>query len=190
MIFIVQPERQIFDVIVKIHFMLKTMKPNLVENIVFIPGENHDIIEYMTENSVKNDFIIESLNFDLLPIDIDLLSLERDNCLKEIYIDNNYSSIDDLSNAVVKLETCFGKIKNKYVKGNLAETFCKIVKEKEIENDLNTKEEILGMVVLDRSVDFMTLMATNYTCEGLIDDNFGIYLGKIKVKKNILQMKI
>ena len=74
MIFIVQPERQIFDVIVKIHFMLKTMKPNLVENIVFIPGENHDIIEYMTENSVKNDFIIESLNFDLLPIDIDLLS--------------------------------------------------------------------------------------------------------------------
>ena len=187
MIFIVQPERQIFDVIVKIHFMLKTMKPNLVENIVFIPGENHDIIEYMIENSVKNDFNIESLNFDLLPIDIDLLSLERENCLKEIYIDNNYSSIDDLSNAVVKLETCFGKIKNKYVKGNLAETFCKIVQEKEIENDLNTKEEILGMVVIDRSVDFMTLMATNYTCEGLIDDNFGIYLGKIKVKRNILQ---
>ena len=186
-IFIVQPDRQIFDVIVKMHFMLRSIKPNSVENIVFIPGENHDIIEYMTENNVKNDFNIESLNFDLLPIDIDLLSLERDNCLKEIYIDNNYSSIDDLSNAVVKLETCFGKIKNKYVKGNLAETFCKIVKEKEIENDLNTKEEILGMVVLDRSVDFMTLMATNYTCEGLIDDNFGIYLGKIKVKENIVK---
>ena len=134
-IFIVQPDRQIFDVIVKMHFMLRSIKPNCVENIVFIPGENHDIIEYMTENNVKNDFNIESLNFDLLPIDIDLLSLERDNCLKEIYIDNNYSSIDDLSNAVVKLETYFGKIKTKYVKGNLAELFCKIVEEKEIEND-------------------------------------------------------
>lgn len=186
-IFIVQPDRAIFEVIVKIHFMMKSFKKDYEENIVFIPGENHDIIEFMIENNVKNDFNIESLNFDLLPIDIDLLSLERDNCLKEIYIDNNYSSIDDLSNAVVKLETCFGKIKNKYVKGNLAEAFCKIVEEKEIENDLNTKDEILGMVVLDRSVDFMTLMATNYTCEGLIDNNFGIYLGKIKVKETILK---
>ena len=186
-LFIVRPEKKIFNIIVQMHFMLKAMRPNLVENLIFIPGENHDIIEYMIQNNVKNEFIIETLNFDLIPIDIDLLSLERDNCIKEIYIDKNYISISDLACALVKLETCFGKVQHKYIKGDLAQAFCSIVEEKEIENNLKINEEILGMVVLDRSVDFITLMTTNYTCEGLLDDSFGINLGRIKIKESILK---
>ena len=61
------------------------------------------------------------------------------------------------------------------------------MKEKEKENSLRLgKDEILGMVVFDRSVDFLTLMTTNYTCEGLIDENIGINLGRIKIKSNTL----
>ena len=45
---------------------------------------------------------------------------------------------------------------------------------------------IKGMIVLDRSVDFITLMTTNYTCEGLIDENIGINLGRIKVNESML----
>ena len=186
-IFIIKPEKEIFNILIQMHCMLKAMKPNLVKNLIFIPGENHDIIEYMIVNNVIKEFKIETLNFDLMPIDIDLLSLERDNCIKEIYIDNNYISINDLACALVKLETCFGKVKYKYVKGDLAQQFCTIVEEKEIENNLKTNDEILGMIVLDRSVDFITLMTTNYTCEGLIDENIGINLGRIKVKENILR---
>ena len=186
-IFIIKPEKEIFNVLIQMHWMLKSMKPNLVKNLIFIPGENHDIIEYMIENNVIKEFKIETLNFDLIPIDIDLLSLERDNCIKEIYIDNNYISISDLASALVKLETCFGKVKYKYVKGDLAQQFCTIVEEKEIEDNLKTNDEILGMIVLDRSVDFITLMTTNYTCEGLLDENIGINLGRIKIKENILK---
>ena len=51
------------------------------------------------------------------------------------------------------------------------------MEEKEKENNVKENEdEILGMIVLDRSVDFITLMTTNYTCEGLIDENVGINL--------------
>jgi hypothetical protein len=81
----------------------------------------------------------------------------------------------------------FGKIKYKYIKGDIAETFCKMVEEKEKENDLKINNEILGMIVLDRSVDFITLMTTNYTCEGIIDDSIGINLGRIKVKESLLK---
>ena len=186
-LFIIRPEKKIFNIIIQMHLMLKALRPNLVENLIFIPGENHDIIEYMIQNNVYNEFNLETLNFDLIPIDIDLLSLERDNCIKEIYIDKNYISISDLACALVKLETCFGKVKNKYIKGDLAQSFCTIVEEKEIENNLKINEEILGMIVLDRSVDFITLMTTNYTCEGLLDDSFGINLGRIKIKESILK---
>ena len=167
--------------------ILKAIRKNLIENIIFIPKENYDIIEYMTTNHMMEEFNVESFNIDLIPIDIDLFSLEKENSLKEIYIDKNLSCISDLANAVVKLETCFGKIKHKYIKGDLAQAFCNIVKEKEKENDFRISEdEILGMVVFDRSVDFITLMTTNYTYEGLIDENIGINLGRIKVKESLL----
>ena len=186
-IFIIRPEKNIFNVIIQMHWILKSQRQNLIKNLIFIPGENHDIIEYMIDNNVFNEFNIETLNFDLIPVDIDLLSLERDNCIKEIYIENNYTSISDLACALVKLETCFGKVQHRYVKGDLAQTFCTTVEEKEKENNLKTTDEILGMIVLDRSIDFITLMTTNYTCEGLIDEKIGINLGRIKIKESILK---
>ena len=186
-IFIIKPEKEIFNVIIQMHWILKSKRQNLIKNLIFIPGENHDIIEYMIQNNIFSEFKIETLNFDLIPIDIDLLSLERDNCIKEIYIDNNFTTISDLACALVKLETCFGKVQHRYVKGDLAQLFCSTLEEKELENNLKTNEEILGMIVLDRSIDFITLMTTNYTCEGLIDENFDINLGRIKVKECILK---
>ena len=186
-VFVIRPDKEIFNVVVEIHLMLKAMKPNVTENIIFIPRENYDIIEYMSTNNMISDFNIENFNIDLIPIDIDLFSLEKENTIKEIFIDNNLSSVSDLANAVVKLETCFGKIQYKYIKGDLAQTFCDTMEEKEKENDLKgIEDEILGMIVLDRSVDFITLMTTNYTCEGLIDENIGINLGKIKVKESMI----
>ena len=186
-IYISRPNKDIVNIIAEIHFMLKTLKPNVIEYLIFIPKENFDIIEYMSTNNMIPLSKIENFNVDLIPIDLDLLSLEREDNIKEIYIDKNYSSISDFANAVVKLETCFGKIKYKYIKGDLAQKFCDLVKEKEKENSLRLgKDEILGMVVFDRSVDFLTLMTTNYTCEGLIDENIGINLGRIKIKSTTL----
>ena len=186
-IYISRPNKDMINIIVEIHLILKVLKPNIVEYLIFIPKENYDIIEYMSTTNMIYEFKIENFNVDLIPIDLDLLSLERENAIKEIYIDKDYSSISDFANAVVKLETCFGKIKHKYIKGDLAQEFCDLVKEKEKENNLKLgNEEILGMVVFDRSVDFLTLMTTNFTCEGLIDENIGINLGRIKVKNSLL----
>ena len=94
-IFIVRPEKEIINVILQIDAVLKGYKKMVTKNMIFIPGENHDIIDYMIQTQLYNDYNIESLNFDIIPIDIDLLSLERDNYIKEIYIDKNYTSISE-----------------------------------------------------------------------------------------------
>ena len=189
-IYIARPEQDIVNIIAQVHFMLKALRPEIIEYLIFIPKENYDIIEYMSTNHI-DDIKIANFNVDLIPIDLDLLSLEKENNIKEIYIDKNYSCISDFANAVVKLETCFGKIKYKYIKGDLAKKFCDLVGEKERENNIKLgTDEILGMVVFDRSVDFLTLMTTNNTCEGLIDENIGINLGKIKVKNSLLNTNV
>ena len=186
-IYVIRPNKDVMNILSEIHFVLKAMHPNAKECIIFVPKENYDIIEYMQTFNMLNQFRIENFNVDLIPIDLDLLSLEKENSIKEIYIDKDYSSISDLANAVVKLETCFGKIIHQYVKGDLAQKFCDLMIEKEKENNLKLgTDEILGMVVIDRSVDFLTLMTTNNTCEGLIDETFGINLGRIKIKNNLI----
>jgi len=188
MIYIMKPNKKFFDNILQIHLMLKAIIPNMKVYIIFIPCENYDIIKHMIFSHVKEDFTIENLNIDLIPIDNDLLSLEKDNCLKEIYLDQDYTSVTDLAYSLVKLETIFGKVKHKYIKGDLGLKFCKILEEKEKENIYrNATGEILGLLAFDRSVDFITLMTTNYTYEGMIDEKFGINFGRIKVKEKILK---
>ena len=186
-LYIIQPNREVFSIILESYFLISSMFVGVEANIIFIPGESYEIIEYMMANDLLDKFKIFSFNLDLLPIDNDLLSLEKDNCLKEIYIDKNLTSISEMANAFVKLESCFGKVKHRYVKGDNAKTFENLVREKEKENNIKTTDEILGMIVLDRSVDFLTTLTTNSTYEGLIDDFFNINFGTIKIKESFIR---
>ena len=186
-LYIMQPNKAILELMLESYFLISSMFKGVEMNIIFIPGESYEVIEYMMANDLIKSFKISSFNVDLLPIDNDLLSLEKDNCFREIYIDKNLTSISELANSFVKLEACFGKVKYRYIKGDNAKTFDELVRQKEKENDLKTTEEILGMVILDRSVDFITTVTTNYTYEGLIDDNFGINFGTIKIKESYIR---
>ena len=187
LIFMIKPVLDVLDIVISIVTILKAMKTNSKKHLVFVPSENHDAISRMIATQTINYFTIDSLNFDLIPIDTDLLSLENDNSIKEIYIDNNLTTIDDLATGFVKFEYSFGKVKYKYIKGDLAQIFCQRLEEKENDMGLKINDEILGMIVLDRSVDFLTLMSSNYTFEGLIDEKIGINLGKMKIKETILK---
>ena len=186
-LFITQPDLAIFQKIIEVQFLISSLIKGIESNIIFIPGESYSIIEFMISNDLINRFNIYSFYVNILPLDNDLLSLEKDNCFKEIYIDKNLTSISELASAFVKIESCFGKVKHKYIKGDNSKIFETLVNEKEKENDLKVTDEILGMIVLDRSVDFLTTLTSNYTYEGLIDQFFGINLGTIKIKESFVK---
>ena len=42
--------------------------------------------DYLEKEAVLGDLIITNFNFDLIPLANDLLSLEMNNCLKQLYI--------------------------------------------------------------------------------------------------------
>ena len=186
-LYIIQPKKEIFADILESYFLISSKFQEIETNIIFIPGETYEIVEYMMANDLINRFKIYNCNIDLLPLDNDLLSLENENSFKEIYLENNLSSISQLVNAFIKIESCFGKAKHIYVKGDNSKIFKDLVEEKEKDNYIKNTDEILGMIVLDRSVDFLTTLTTNYTYEGLIDDFFGINFGSIKVKESTIK---
>ena len=123
---------------------------------IFIPFETYDIIDFFKIPGIGNRYHITSFNIDLFPLDNDLISAEKDGSFRQIYVDNDITSIAELAESFLKLELCFGKIKHKYIKGDRAKLFCDLVEKKEQETNLKTTDEILGMIVFDRNVDFLT----------------------------------
>ena len=189
LIFVIKPINDSIDNVIFINTMVNGTVKSIDINIIFIPGETPKIIEYLIEMNHINVFGLYSFSIDILPIDYDLFSLDNDESFREIYIDKNNSSIEQLANIVLKLEVAFGKIKHKYIKGNNAKLFFDLLFNKEEEHNIKSTDETFGMIVLDRSVDFITPFLSNLTFEGLVDECYGIDKGQIKVKKKLFKGK-
>ena len=187
LIFVIKPINDSIDNVIFINTMVNGTVKSIDINIIFIPGETPKIIEYLIEMNHINVFGLYSFSIDIIPIDYDLFSLDNDESFREIYIDKNNSSIEQLANIVLKLEVAFGKIKHKYIKGNNAKLFFDLLFNKEEEHNIKSTDETFGMIVLDRSVDFITPFLSNLTFEGLVDECYGIDKGQIKVKKNLFK---
>ena len=184
-LFICQPIQDILNIIIQLSIIL-----NYTEfNIIFIPGETYDIIDFLSNNDLDTRFNIYNYDIDLIPLDNDLITLGKENAIKQIYLNKDITPINDFVNSFIKLEACFGKIKNRYIKGTKAKIFNDLLEEKEKETNIKTNEEIFGMMVFDRSVDFITALSTNYTYEGLIDDNYGIDKGNIIIDESYFNDK-
>lgn len=186
-LYITQSRKDKFFVLLEAYFFIYSNFHDIETYIIFIPGETYEIRDYIITNQLSFRFKTFNFRIDLIPIDNDLLSLEKEKYFRELYIDKNMSPISELANAFVKLESFFGKVKHIYLKGDNSKIFLNLVNEKEKENDLKITDEIFGMIILDRSVDFLTTITSNYTYEGLIDDFFEINLGNIKIKESFIK---
>ena len=185
LIFICQPIHDIVDKVVEISYML--IKTEF--NFIFIPGETYEIIKFINGPGLENRFKAFSFNIDLYPIDNDLISLEREDDFNSLYLKKEQTPIIEFVNSFMKLEICYGKIKHKYIKGERAKLFCDLLEQKETETNIKTTDEILGMIVFDRNVDFITPLTSNFTFEGLIDEHFGINKGTIIYENTIEDKK-
>ena len=184
-IFICQPIKEILDIIIQLSVILS----ELDFNIIFIPEITYELLLFLSDNDLSYRFKIYNYNIDLIPIDNDLISLEKESSFRQIYLNKDITPINDMANSFIKIEACFGKIKHKYIKGSKAKIFNDLLKQKEKETNLNNTEEILGMFVFDRSVDFIIPLITNDTYEGLIDENFGINKGNIIIDESYFKEK-
>ena len=173
MIIICQPDKDILDKALESYLILN----QTFFHFIFIPIETYELINFLMGPGIGNRYSVTSFNIDLVPIDNDLISMEKIGSFKKIYADKDTTPISDFAESFIKLEICFGKVKHKYIKGEKAKLFNNLLVKKESEVNMKTTDEILGMIILDRSVDFITPFTSNYTYEGLFDEHFGINRG-------------
>ena len=187
-VFVVEPTENNINNLIIAHSMLNIPVKTTELSIIFIPAETPEIIEYLIRMNYLNCFEIYSFSTDIIPTDYDLYSMDAEDSFREIYIDKNYSTIGQLANILLKFEVAFGKVKYKYVKGKLAKYLSDILSKKEEEHNIKTNDEVFGMIILDRSIDFITPLLMNLTFEGMVNEFFGIEKGCITVKRSFVKV--
>ena len=158
-------------------------------HLVFWPRRTILCKEALESFGVYGNLDIRDFNFDLIPLDSDILSLELDNCFKELYIENDFSTYTYVAESLQRLQLVYGRIRNVFAKGQGPKIVLDILKNYETEGkkfDDNAKGDIESLIILDRNIDLITPMCTQLTYNGLIDEIFEIKNNLVKLEPTIL----
>jgi len=167
-------------------------------HLIFIPNhtflcekrlETLEVLGSFQETS--NGTVDVAATFSWFPLETDVLSLERPDIFREFYLERDPTCLHSVARALVDLQVLYGFAPRVYGKGNMAKRMWDYVRmiraEMEAEMDRsassNSSEPPLfdTIVVLDRQVDLVSLLMTQLTYEGLIDEFCGIHQTKVKL---------
>lgn len=195
-IYIIPPEIKYIKIIE--NHLSKTKNKTLKQyHVLFIPQITNECQSYIKSNSLNLYLKLDNLNIDMYLIDNDILSLEDNLSIYDLYIKEDFNILSILAKTIIKFEAIFGKMKYRYYKGSLAKKLNHLIIDEEntfnLDNDDNNNENNdinnsanFGYIILDRTVDMITPFCSNFVYEGLLDEYFGVNLNSIKISSKIL----
>lgn len=152
--------------------------------IIFVPRRSRVCEEKLKEKGVRGDVVMDELNLDFLPIDTDLLSMESNECFRDVFLNADTTPIFNLAHGLVTFQQLYGIIPNVFVKGDKAkQCYDSMVRmQREVpDHEKKVPSQIENLILIDRTTDVITPMMIPATYEALLDEKFGIQLNRIEV---------
>jgi len=162
-----------------------------------VPKVDISVLNYINKNfNFFTTFFENYYDFDLskFVLDYDIISMEDKQCFKELFLFKFSDCIDNLANMLINFQEIFGRIKNKYTIGENSKILSELLDRKENEgiltNDKNAiNSQILAGFLIDRNIDYITPMCSEFTYEAMLHKNFGLFFNKMKIDNNITKVK-
>ncbi|XP_054710394.1 vacuolar protein sorting-associated protein 33A-like [Uloborus diversus] len=178
-IFIVRPKLNLMDIIADYVLKVEGTRNSKKEfHILFVPGKNVLCEEKLSQRGVWGNFTnIFDCNIELFPVDSDLLSMEMETSFKECHVENDLTSMHHVAKALMTIQAVYGIIPNIYGKGKCAKQVYDLMSRLRRElsgREPQTSPQIDSLLLLDRSIDLISVLATQLTYEGLLDEIFGV----------------
>lgn len=159
-------------------------------NIIFVP-RRLETCDFILENEGVYGYIqIFQWNLHLIPLDAHLLSLERFDSFKNLYIEQDFTIFNSVAQSLLLLEDIYGSIPVVHGKGHYAKMVWDLFLHlREIRRSpLRTRGEGLGiseLILVDRQCDLVTPLCSQLTYEGILDDVIRVQSGYIHISKDI-----
>lgn len=186
--------------------------------IVYFPRGNALCDRVLLDEGVLplESVTVHSLPIDIVPLDSDVLSMERPEVLRRVTVDGLPSdSITAVARSLVTLQDCGGPVRRIQALGPMAEavlarTMAMRVEDHAAEQDHHQDQgfgdgdaaaggvgssmaassslsQIDAMMIFDRKIDMVTPMLTPLTYEGLLDEVLGIDCGLVHVDAAVIE---
>jgi hypothetical protein len=127
---------------------------------------------------------------DLIPFDIDVLSLEIPTALKENFVEGDSSSLYYVARALMKMQGMYGVIPHIKGKGvtsqQVATMMLKMRREMQLGLTQSEQPAISEVILIDRLVDPITPLLTMLTYEGLVDEFFTITNSSVELPSEMV----
>ncbi|KAL1501547.1 hypothetical protein ABEB36_006849 [Hypothenemus hampei] len=151
-------------------------------HLFFVPKKSLLCEEALKHQGVYGNMIfIEEFKCELFPFDSDVVSMEIPEVFREYTIENDPTYIYQTAQAIMLLEKLYGPIAKVWGKGTAAKQVWDLVtrlqREKNNNEEFKMKNQVSSIdeiILIDRSIDLISPLATQLTYEGLIDEIFGI----------------
>jgi hypothetical protein len=150
--------------------------------IYFVPRRSLLCDKYLEDEGVYGDITLGEFHLDIIPFDDDTISLDMNTSFKEVFLDGDSTIVQMLVNALMKFQILYGFFPKVLGKGDSAALLIDMLDRSRVEFLTNTgtglndmkESEFDSVLILDRNVDYLTLMKTQMTYEGLLDELFNV----------------
>lgn len=124
---------------------------------------------------------------NFFPFDSDVISLEVPELFREYNLENDSTCLYQVAQSILFLQSIYGPISHVWGKGAAAKQVWDFVLRLQRENEnedtvqQNHNSCIDQIILIDRSIDLISPLATQLTYEGLIDEIYGINSNTVKI---------
>ncbi|EDQ89272.1 uncharacterized protein MONBRDRAFT_32472 [Monosiga brevicollis MX1] len=186
-VFIVRPIPRIVEQIANI--IKSESRGNPPEfTVVFLPTKSLECEEHLRQDGVLGSIKrITSWNANLIPLDGDLLTMDEPSAFYDFHVQQDVSPLFMTAKSIMSLQMIYGLIPRVTAFGPAGKRVAGILKRlnRELDRPPMVTPEISHAVIFDRSVDLVTMMCTQMTYEGALDELYGIDLGVAQVPRRV-----
>jgi len=159
---------------------LQIMRERKFEYHIIIVPKALSLIQSLFESmGVLDNTVLHSYSWDFIPLDSNLLSLELPQFFKASFVKSDNSLLGSVAKALMSFECLFGHIPCVVTLGDKSHKVHVLLDtwRSEVRPPYPTESEFSHLIMMDRSADFASLLLTQLTYEGVLDENFRIQSG-------------
>ena len=185
-VYFVTPTLSQAKIIIEHLQMSSNIQKGLHFHVIFTPKVLKEIEILFEEEGVTGKIVVHDYMWELIPLDYDLLSMEMSPFFHAFFGQEEHSFLPSVAQSLMGIQTLFGQIKNKIGVGKHSVTVLEQMKLLENQQPPSgNSREISTLMVVDRNVDYASVLLSPLTYEALLNEVFINTCGTIDLDERV-----
>jgi len=168
--------------------MSNNVQKGLIFHVIFMPKMLKEIDILLEEEGAHGKITIHEYLWELIPLDYDLLSLEIPSFFTSTFVHEETALLSSVANSILGMQTLFGQIKNRVAIGKHSVTVLdqlQLLEQSQQVQSSSSSRDISTMLIVDRSVDYASVLLSPLTYEALLNEVFENVCGTIDLDERV-----